>query len=145
MCCTIVLIHTFLSYFFPLLILHIILFTKVWFNLSFNPFDSRQSTDVNINVIFIVRIYSLTSLELISVYWSAETIFIWCCLATESINLIKSLALWTLDIYINAYLKQWSVKIFKYLLGHFLPPKPPTESMVIISKGFVAGPTFCLL
>lgn len=57
-----------------IMILQRILFTKVWFNLSFNPLKKGQSTAVNMRLIFSFCKNSLNFGEVIRPNWTAKSI-----------------------------------------------------------------------
>ena len=66
------------TFLFLLLILHRILFTNVWFNLSFEPFEKREFTAVKISCVRLPSRNSLNFLEFMRGYWSERTVFIFC-------------------------------------------------------------------
>ena len=134
----------FVQFFFFLseLILHRILFTSVWFTLSFNPFEDGQSVEVKISLMSFFLAYSWISLDVSTGYRSARIILIESVSPVESISFVISSERCVFDVDIKTAFEKWPIRICINFFGELLLEKPPTIPNDIISNGFLAGPSF---
>ena len=101
-------------------ILHLILFTNVWFTLSLSPVEDGQSVEVKINLMFLFLAYSWISLDVITGYRSARKIFMESVSPVESISFMISSERCVFDVEIKTALEKWSMSMCMYFFGELL-------------------------